>query len=92
MKKFNALICYDIANPKRLSKVAKNLEKISIRIQKSIFFYMEATMQDIQEIVKIIESIIDEKDDDVRIYKVDKNSSLHLMKGINLKKPNIIKE
>ena len=88
---FNALICYDIANPKRLSKVAKSLEKVSIRIQKSIFYYVEATSQDIKEIVKIIEDIIDKQNDDVRIYKVDKNSSLHLMKGINLKKPNIIK-
>ena len=40
MKKFNFLICYDISDEKRLAKVAKELEKVSIRIQKSIFFFL----------------------------------------------------
>jgi len=91
MKKFNALICYDISDPKRLSKVAKHMEKISIRIQKSIFYYIEATTNDIKEIVQLLEDIIDNSYDDVRIYKVDKNSSINLKHGINLKQPNIIK-
>ena len=91
MKKYNALICYDIANPKRLAKIAKSLEKVSIRIQKSIFYYMDATSEDIKGIVNIIEEIIDKENDDVRIYKVDKNSSINLESGIDLKKPNIIK-
>jgi len=89
--KFNALICYDIADNKRLAKVAKNLEKVSIRIQKSIFYYIEATTDDIKEIVEILNKIIDKEEDDVRIYKVDKNRSIHLKHGINLKKPNIIR-
>jgi CRISPR-associated protein Cas2 len=91
MKQFNALICYDIADKKRLAKVAKSLEKVSIRIQKSIFYYIEATVDDIKEIVKSLDEIINEKEDDVRIYKVDKNSSIHLKHGIDLKKPNIIR-
>jgi len=91
MKKFNALICYDIADNKRLAKVAKNLEKVSIRIQKSIFYYIEATTDDIKEIVEILNEIIDKEEDDVRIYKVDKNTSIHLKHAINLKKPNIIR-
>ena len=91
MKKFNALICYDISNPKRLAKIARNLEKVSIRIQKSIFYYVDARAEDIKNIVKILEEIIDKNEDDVRIYKVDKNSSINLKKGINLRKPNIIR-
>lgn len=92
MKKFNFLICYDIADSKRLVKIAKNLEKVSIRIQKSIFYYMEATAKDIEQIVSIIEEIINRDEDDVRVYKVDKNLSINLKHGIDLKKPNIIKE
>lgn len=91
MKKFNFLICYDIADSKRLTKIAKNLEKVSIRIQKSIFYYMEATAKDIEQIVSIIEEIINKDEDDVRVYKVDKNLSINLKRGINLKQPNIIK-
>ncbi|WP_434580262.1 CRISPR-associated endonuclease Cas2 [Sulfurimonas sp. NW15] len=91
MKKFNALVCYDIADSKRLAKVAKVLEKVSIRIQKSIFYLMDTTTNEIKEIAKILEEIIDEEYDDVRIYKVDKSSSLHLKSAIDLKQPNIIK-
>ncbi|WP_151899672.1 CRISPR-associated endonuclease Cas2 [Sulfurimonas hydrogeniphila] len=91
MKKFNALVCYDIADSKRLAKVAKVLEKVSIRIQKSIFYLMDTTTNEIKEIAKILEEIIDEEYDDVRIYKVDKSSSLNLKSAINLKQPNIIK-
>jgi len=91
MKKFNALICYDIADKKRLAKIARNLEKVSIRIQKSLFYYMDATVDDIKMITMIIENIIDDNEDDVRIYKIDKNSSINLQQGINLKKPNIIR-
>jgi len=92
MKKFNFLICYDITDPKRLAKIAINLEKVSIRIQKSIFYYMEATAKDIEQIVSIIEGIINKDEDDVRVYKVDKNLSINLRHGIDLRKPNIIKE
>jgi len=92
MKKFNFLICYDISDTKRLNKIAKTLEKSSIRIQKSIFYYMEATQKDIENLTSILNELINEKEDDVRIYKVDKNKSLHLKSGINLKKPNIIKD
>jgi len=91
MKKFNALICYDISDPKRLTKVAKCLEKVSIRIQKSIFYYAEATTDEIKETLRLLEDIMDTQDDDIRIYKVDKNSSIHLKHGIDLKQPNIIK-
>jgi len=90
MKKFNFLICYDIAEKKRLSKVAKHLEKESIRIQKSIFYYMNASKKDIEETVQKLESIISKDEDDVRIYKIDIESSLHLKSAVNLKKPNII--
>lgn len=90
MKKYNALICYDIADPKRLAKVSRNLEKVAIRIQKSIFYYMEASPDDIKDIVNFIENVIDHKEDDVRIYKVDKKASIHLCSGIDLNQPNLI--
>lgn len=91
MKRFNFLICYDIADKKRLVKVAKSLEKEAIRIQNSIFYYMNGSKEDIKKIVSILEEIIDSNDDDIRIYKVDKYSSLHLKSGVNLKQPNILR-
>lgn len=90
MKKFNFLICYDISDSKRLSKVAKSLEKESIRIQKSIFYYMGGTKEDIQNIVKKLESLINSAEDDVRIYKLDIFNSINLKNAVNLKQPNLI--
>jgi len=90
MKRFNFLICYDISNTKRLRKVAKALESVSIRIQKSIFYYMDASSEDMKDIVTKLKNLIDNDEDDIRIYKVDKYSSLNLKSAINLIKPNII--
>ncbi len=90
MKKFNFLICYDISDSKRLAKVARNLEKVAIRIQKSIFYYMDGSVDDIKKISKILEESIDPEFDDVRIYKVDKYNSINLRSAIDLKQPNII--
>lgn len=91
MKRFNFLICYDIADKKRLVKVAKSLEKEAIRIQNSVFYYMDGSKDDIKKIVSTLEEIIDSQADDIRIYKVDKDSSLHLKSGVNLKQPNILR-
>ncbi|MEA3227612.1 MAG: CRISPR-associated endonuclease Cas2 [Campylobacterota bacterium] len=90
MKKFNFLICYDISDSKRLSKVAKILEKESIRIQKSIFYYMNGTKEEIQNIVKKLESLINSEEDDVRIYKINISGSINLKSAVNLKQPNLI--
>ena len=37
----NMIICYDIADPRRLQKIAKIMEDFGVRVQKSIF---EATL------------------------------------------------
>jgi len=92
MKKFNFLVCYDIADVKRLKKVAKTLETVAMRIQKSIFYYMDASAEDIKHLVEIFNKIIDPKEDDIRIYKIDIHSSINLKSAINLRKPNIIGE
>ncbi len=91
MKKYNFIIAYDIANAKRLRKVAKALEKVALRIQNSIFLYSNASKQDIKEIVDVLQENINQDEDDVRIYKADVKKSLHLKSGINLEYPNIIK-
>ncbi len=84
------MICYDISDTKRLRKIAKALESVAIRIQKSIFYYMDGSALDIKSIVKQLDELIDQEEDDIRIYKVDKYSSVHLKNAVDLKKPNII--
>lgn len=90
MKRFNFLICYDISNEKRLHKIAKILEKVSIRIQKSIFFYCNASKEDIKFLVEDLNKVINKKYDDIRIYKIDVENSMHINSGVDLKNPNIL--
>ncbi len=60
-------ICYDVANPKRLCKVAKTLENFGIRIQYS-FFECEMEKNQLEELKNSLLEIIDEKEDSLRIY------------------------
>jgi CRISPR-associated protein Cas2 len=91
-KYINFIIAYDISDKKRLSKLAKYIEQISIRIQKSIFFYTEVKKDDLIKTIEEINKIIDKENDDVRLYRIDVKNSIYLKNGINLEKPLIIKD
>jgi len=43
MSKRDFLICYDIADEKRVAKIGKLVEKESLRIQRSVYFYEQVT-------------------------------------------------
>jgi CRISPR-associated protein Cas2 len=90
MKKFNFLVCYDISCPKRLSKISKCLERVSIRIQKSIFFYPDVEFKSIKELIEKLNTLIKNDEDDIRIYKIDINKSFSFHSAIDLKNPNIL--
>lgn len=90
MHKHDFVISYDIADKKRLTKVAKCMEKYAFRIQKSIFFYPQASQSDIIALVDALNALISQTDDDVRIYQVDVKRSVALLGGIDLEKFNIV--
>jgi len=90
MKRFDFMIAYDIASVKRLRQVAKLLEQHAIRIQYSIFFYSNVTLQECTTLVKELKMLIDDEEDDVRIYRIQKEKSFHLRSGVDLKFPTII--
>lgn len=87
MKKFDFLIGYDIASSKRLQKLAKLLESHSIRIQFSLFLYPQKDQASLSHLVDEIMAIIDEEEDDVRIYRVDIARSVHLKSAVDLRYP-----
>ncbi len=90
MKRFNFLLCYDISDPKRLQKIAKLLESFAIRIQYSLYYCKDSSAEEMKELVKKLNELIDQKEDDIRIYQVDKNKSLNLKSAVDLKQPNIL--
>ncbi len=77
MIKRDYLICYDIADEKRLGKIARFLEKEAFRLQYSIFFLNGATKEKIYSIAQKLTELIDPNEDDIRIYTiVDKGVKL----------------
>ena len=82
------IICYDIRNVKRLSKLSRNLEKHAMRIQKSVFLLSSVKKNELFDIIDLINSIIDEEMDDVRIYSMI-DPGFALAKAINLREPYI---
>lgn len=89
MKNYNIIIAYDIADIRRLKKIAKLLEKEAFRIQFSIFFLPNITEKQINILISKILKIINKKKDDVRIYKVNIEKSISLQNAVDLKYPTL---
>ena len=61
------LVAYDIADPRRLGRVAKVIKDYGVRVQKSIF---EVNVKDkrFDEMKRRVEEIIDEEEDGVKYF------------------------
>jgi CRISPR-associated protein Cas2 len=73
------LICYDIAeDPKRLSRVARYLEKFAFRVQYSVFVgsFFEHSLEGV---LRGLERIIDPRKDDVRCYPLPEQVEIVLL-------------
>jgi len=82
------IVSYDISNYKRLAKLARNLEKHAMRIQKSVFLLSSVSNHELLGIIDMITEIIDVNADDVRIYTIV-DPGIALAKAINLDDPYI---
>ena len=60
MNKKDFLICYDISNVKRLSKIGKIVEKRALRIQKSIYLFDNASKEELLELIEAIMKVFHE--------------------------------
>ena len=65
------LVCYDIAEPRRLGKVHRFLKKTAIPLQYSVFLVL-ANKPGLIDILSGIRELIDEGEDDVRAYPLPK--------------------
>lgn len=65
----NYLICYDICDPKRLTRIAKALEKYGVRVQYS-FFELEASEELRDEIIQRLADIYDAREDKIYVYPI----------------------
>ena len=72
------LVCYDIADPRRLQRVHRYLRGFGLPLQYSVFT-LRLTQKRQQRLLHGLRQIIDEREDDVRIYPLpDKGERLSL--------------
>jgi len=83
------IISFDVSDKKRLVKLSKFLAKRAFRFQYSVFFYPQKTKKEVEIITKEIKKIINENQDDVRIYTV-KSHGIALGKAYDLKDPFLL--
>ena len=88
MKKKDYLICYDISDKKRLSKIAKIVEKKAFRIQRSIYLLDNASKKELYDLLDEVLEILNKKQDDLRVYII-KNKGIRLGSAVDLDDPLI---
>ena len=68
------LIAYDVANERRLQKVAKTCEGFGMRVQYSLF-ECHLTETELDDLWDRLESLIDDTEDRIVAYRLDSRSS-----------------
>lgn len=61
------LVCYDIANPKRLGRVHRRAVSHAQFVQYSVY-YLHGTQLQLQAMLDDIQEVINDAEDDVRAY------------------------
>jgi CRISPR-associated protein Cas2 len=64
------LICYDIANPRRLGRVHRRAVRHAMFVQYSVY-YLNGSEKELHEMLDEISEEIDPEEDDVRAYPVE---------------------
>lgn len=63
------LVCYDIRDPRRLSRFHRFMKRQAVPVQKSVFCYQGNAAQ-LGRLLHGIGEMIDRKADDVRVYQL----------------------
>ncbi len=65
------LLCYDIADPRRLARIHRYMKDQGWPLQYSVF-QLKATHDRLDVIVEELEQLMDSREDDIRIYPLHK--------------------
>ena len=63
------IVCYDMADPRRLARIFKLLKAHGIPLQYSVFL-IEASSQEMAQLEEKICQLINRTEDDVRVYRL----------------------
>lgn len=75
-KKIPWLLCYDIAEPRRLQRVHKTVSRHAIPLQYSVFLAY-GTKREMLSMIDAIDELIDKREDDVRAYPLSFSAQVH---------------
>lgn len=76
--KANYLVCYDIRDVKRLSRVFRFMKQRGVHIQYSVF-YCRLTWEELIKLKEKLRDLINEKMDDIRIYPLPSDLKVVVM-------------
>ena len=86
MRKYDFLLTYDIADPKRLRKIARRVERRAMRLQYSVYVLFDTTPHEVTKLLDEILKLIHEEQDDIRVYKI-KHKGIHMRAARDLEHP-----
>lgn len=75
------MVCYDIADPRRLGKVHRLMKKRGLSVQKSIFF-IQKDEKGMKTLLNELGRLISDKKDDIRAYPVESPQKVWTTGGI----------
>jgi len=80
------LVCYDIANPRRLGRVFRFMKGRGMHVQYSVF-RCRLTWPELQDMKRKLTSIINTAEDDVRIYPLPSDGDMVVAMGLGDRVP-----
>lgn len=69
------LVAYDIADPRRLQRVARFMERRALRCQKSVFLY-RGDIQGVDRMLNEVVRLLDVREDIVQVWQLAKGQPL----------------
>lgn len=72
------LICYDIADPRRLAQVARCLTRAAARVQYSVFVGDFSELE-LDVLLRELDDIIDAREDDIRAYPLPERGEVAVL-------------
>ena len=86
MQKYDFILSYDIADPKRLRKIARKVERKALRLQYSVFVLFDATQEEVTKLLEELTQLYHEEQDDIRVYRIT-HYGVHMRAATDLAHP-----